>query len=211
MKKIIVLFLIAFYSLGAFCQAIDGIGKLRLDMSLKEVRALFPKTLVKKETIYSNKKVYRVSSYTPVKGITCKDINMYFYKDTLYAIYINKGSYELEKAMFKKYGEPNSKVCRFSSIYEELVTIYGDDSGDYMTNIKTKKYNIQDLFYEWNPGNPFCRSYYFACLYEDSKGESQLDHILCFKNMARARCAEIEDELENIEKEKQRDKELEGL
>ncbi len=215
MKKFVVFLLISMISIGIYAQEINGIGKLRLNMTIKEVRAVFPKSLIKKETVFSNKKAYKIRSYTPVKGVTCRDIDLYFYKDTLYAIYINKGDYFLEQAMFKKYGEPRSRVSRYPSIYEELIAIYGSDAtdytADYLKGKRPKKQNIRDLYYEWNPGNPFCRSYFFSCLFDNSKGESDIEYIFCFKNEATARVAELEEELERIEKEKKDEKDLEDL
>ena len=184
-------------------------------MTLKEVRTLFPKSLIKKETVYTNKKAYKIRSYTPVKGITCKDIDLYFYKDTLYAIYINKGDSFLEQAMFKKYGEPHSRLYRFDSIFEEIIAIYDseatDYTADYLNHKKAQKQNIQDLCYEWNPGNPYCRSYYYSCLFENSKGKSDIEKIFCFKNTATAKIAELEEELDKREKERQSENDLEDL
>ena len=83
MKKYILLFMLAI-SIISNAQTIRGIGKLQLDMSLNEVQAIFPKTLQKQKTNSKVKKLYKLNSYTPIKGTTLKGLHLYFYNDTLY-------------------------------------------------------------------------------------------------------------------------------
>jgi len=211
MKKFLLVALIAFVSFGVHAQGFDGIGKLHLDMTLNEVRALFPQKLVKQYHVSTFKKVYKLNSYTPIKGHTFRDLHLYFYNDTLYAIYVNNSTYQIEQSLFTKYGKPKDKIHRFRSYIEELISIFGYDSADFVDDKKAGKWDIIDTFYEWDLDNPFHKCLLVDCLYYDKQGESQLDYLLVIKNTAFAECVYLEEKILEREKESESIEGLEGL
>ena len=83
MRKFFLLLLVIACTMRIDAQTIDGIGKIHLGMTLKDVRAVFPKSLAKVQTSSKVKKVYKINAYTPIKNHNCKDIRLYFYNDTL--------------------------------------------------------------------------------------------------------------------------------
>ncbi len=70
-----------FFSISMYSQTIEGIGKLKLSMTLNDVKKSFSKSLIKMQTTSKVKKVYKINSYTPIPNHTCKDIRLYFYND----------------------------------------------------------------------------------------------------------------------------------
>ena len=69
MKRRLLLLLVLFISICVNAQEIKSIGKLHLDMSFKEVRAIFPQSLVKMKTGSRIKKVYKIRRWIPIINI----------------------------------------------------------------------------------------------------------------------------------------------
>lgn len=208
MKKLFLFFM--FLPMLSFAQTIKGIGKLNLDMPLNEVQAMFPNKLVKQKTSTTTKKVYKLTSYTPIKAHTFKNLYLYFYNDTLYTIYALDVPASLRESLSLKYGNPEERFYRFRSCTEEMVAIYKNDASDFIFENSEKAYGFQDTFYKWQKGNPFVEALYvFGTYFEGDDIKAR--ELFYIKNWAYAKCVELEDEkIKEEEKEKKR-QELEGL
>ena len=205
---ILALLLISFNGINA--QSIKGVGKITLDMTLKEAQAAFPNKLTKQKTSTDVKKVYKMSSYTPVKDCTLKDIYMYFYCDTLYAIYINDAM-EIKKPFISKYGEPSSYFRRIKSYVEERIAIYDSDATDFIDYSKSSSYGFEETFYTWKNSNPFIVTKYVEGTYYVNDQDLDFMGILVIKNQAHAKCVELETEKREEQRKQERLKELEDL
>lgn len=211
MKKSIIIILTLFFSIGVFAQTIEGIGKLKLNMTLNEVKKSFPKSLIKMQTTSKVKKVYKINAYTPIPNHTCKDIRLYFYNDTLYALYINNAPIKLRESLTLKYGEPRIDRSSFRSYVLELAVVYQDDSSDFLNENKVRKWDIIDTSYEWNIGNPFAQCFFWEMLYENGNKGAAMDCVFYVKNMLLAKCVKLEEQLEEEVSKEEKKKGLEGL
>lgn len=216
MKKYILLFMLAI-SIISNAQTIRGIGKLQLDMSLNEVQAIFPKTLQKQKTNSKVKKLYKLNSYTPIKGTTLKGLHLYFYNDTLYSIYIDEVPMSLKKDLTIKYGEPKQvfpdpyfNLRTFKNYVEYQVFIYKSAAVDFYDEKKVGSYGYEGSIYEWNQKHPFIEARLAEITYY-CKGELCLDEIFYIKNTVYAKCVELEEEKMKEEKDENRLRELDGL
>ena len=194
-------------------QTITGLGKIRLESSFKDVKALFPKSLIKITTTNKsqNVKVYKINSYTPIKNHTCRDIHLYFYKDTLYSIYVNNAPDILCSSLTQKYGEPKKKYVRFNSYAEEIVSIFMYDAADFIVDSKIGKSDIMDTFASWNEDNPFADCCFIECLYEKPTGGGACDNIFYIRNNVVAKIVLLEEQIKEEEINSKRINELEGL
>lgn len=209
MKKLI-LFLL-FVPVLSFGQTIKGIGKLSIDMSFKEVQTLFPKKMVKQQTSSPIKKVYKLSSYTPIREHTFNNIYLYFYNDTLYAIYSLDAPVALKESFTIKYGKPTEKFYRFRSSVEEMAAIFDLDAVDFIYKWdNTKTYGFEDTFYKWQNDNPFIQVLYVFGTYYDGE-DIKAKEIFYIKDIAIAKCVELEEEKAKLEDREKKAKELEGL
>ena len=211
MRKVFLLLLVIAYSIGFDAQTLDGIGKIHLGMTLKDVRAAFPKSLSKVQTSSKIKKVYKISAYTPIKNHICKDIRLYFYNDTLYTLYVNNAPSNLRESLTLKYGEPQRKTVKFRSYVEELAFVYQDDSPDFLNENKIRKWDIVDTYCKWNGDNPFVQCYYWELLYEDGSKGAAMDCVFYVKNLLQAKCVELEEKALEIEEKEEKKKALDGL
>lgn len=211
MKQVFLFLLIAFSCINANAQTIDGIGKLHLDMSFKEVKALFPQSLIKLETNSKIKKVYKINTYTPIKGHTCRDIRLFFYNDTLYAMYITKAPQVLRKSLTLKYGEPEENLLRLANSVLEIINIFQWDSGDFIDGYYREKEDIMESCYEWNKGNPFAQCQFWESLSEDKNGKILSDYIFLVRNKVQSECVKLEEEILEKEGEEKMKEELKGL
>ena len=211
MRKFVLIMLMISFSIGMFSQKIEGIGKLKLSMTLNEVKSAFPKSLVKMQTSSTVKKVYKINSYTPIPKHTCKDIRLYFYNDTLYALYVNDAPIELRESLTLKYGEPRTDTHRFRSYVLEQAVVYKDDATDFYSEKKVNKWDIVDCSYQWNKGNPFAECFYWELMYENGSEGAAMDCVFYVKNMVLAKCVELEELKIEEESKEQKKKELEGL
>lgn len=198
-------------SLGLNAQTIDGIGKLHLGMTLKDVRAVFTKSLAKVQSSSKVKKVYKISAYTPIKNHTCKDIRLYFYNDTLYTMYVNNVPSILRESLTLKYGEPQRKTVKFRSYVEELAFVYQDDSPDFLNENKNRKWDIVDTYCKWNGDNPYTQCCYWELLYENGSNGTAMDCVFYVKNLVLAKCVELEEKALEIEGKEEKKKALDGL
>ena len=209
MKKLF--FLIMFVPLLAFGQTIKGIGKLSLDMSLKEVQSLFPNKLVKQKTSSEVKKIYKLSSYTPIREHTFKNLYLYFYNDTLYTIYALDVPAKLKDSFTIKYGAPTENIYRFRSYTEEMIAIFKNDASDFIFSKNNgSSHGFQDTFYKWKNGNPFVEVLYVFGTYfvgDDIKARE----VFYIKNLAYAKCIELEEEKIKEQEKENRAMDLEGL
>ena len=192
-------------------QTIDGIGKLHLGMTLKDVKAVFPKSLTKVQTSSKVKNVYKINAYTPIKDHTCKDIRLYFYNDTLYTMYVNKAPIKLRESLTLKYGEPQRKTVRFRSYVEELAIVYQNDSPDFLNDNIIQKWDIVDTYCKWNGDNPFAQCYYWELLYENGSNGAAIDCVFYVKNLVLAKCVELKEKALELELQEEKKKELDGL
>lgn len=191
---------------------IEGIGKLRLEMSLKEVKTTFPKMLIPLKSASKFKKVYKINSYTPIKNHTLKNIHLYFYNDTLYAFYVKDAPYSLLESLTTKYGKPRERLIEYNQHLLEIASIYEDDSADFLLEATRRtKSDIKDMFYSWNEGNPFLQCVLVESLYYNAKFEHDLERIFLMRNRATAKIIELKEELEKEENKENRLKELDGL
>lgn len=211
MRKVFLLLLVITYSIGFYAQTLDGIGKIHLGMTLKDVRAAFPKSLAKVQTSSKVKKVYKISAYTPIKNHTCKDIRLYFYNDTLYTLYVNNAPSNLRESLTLKYGEPQRKTVKFRSYVEELAFVYQDDSPDFLNENKIRKWDIVDTYCKWNGDNRFAQCYYWELLYENGSNGAAMDCVFYVKNLVLAKCVELEEKALEIESKEEKKKALDGL
>lgn len=211
MRKFLLLLLAVAYTIGFDAQTIDGLGKIHLGMTLKDVRAVFPKSLAKVQTSSKVKKVYKINAYTPIKNHTCKDIRLYFYNDTLYTMYVNNAPLNLRESLALKYGEPQRQTVRFRSYVEELAIVYQDDSPDFLNENKIRKWDIVDTYCKWNGDNPFAQCYYWELLYEDGSKGAAMDCVFYVKNLVLAKCVELEEKALELEGQEEKKKELDGL
>lgn len=206
------MFVMSFESHAQTQSTIEGIGKLRLEMSLKEVKAAFPKMLIPLKSISKFKKVYKINSYTPIKNHTLKNIHLYFYNDTLYAFYVKETPYILLQSLTTKYGKPRERLMEYNQHLIEIASIYELDSADFLSEVESrKKSNIRDMIYSWNEGNPFLQCVLVVSLYDNAKFEEDLERIFYMKNRATSKIIELKERLDVEENKKDRLKELEGL
>lgn len=213
--KLFVLALMLVMSFESHAQTqttIEGIGKLRLEMSLNEVKTAFPKMLIPLKSLSTFKKVYKINSYTPIKYHTLKDIHLYFYNDTLYAFYVKDASHSLLESLTTKYGKPRERLIEYEQYLLELASIYEDDSADFLLEApeRTKK-GMKDMFYSWNEGNPFHQCVFVESIYHNTKFEEKIERIFLMRNRATAKIVKLKEKLENEENKENRLKELDGL
>lgn len=191
---------------------IEGIGKLKLEMSINEVKRAFPKMLIPMKSVYKFKKVYKINTYTPIQGHTLRDIRLYFYNDTLYAFYVKNAPSILKRSLKSKYGEPKEEIVRTDSHMLEIAAIYGYDSADFLLEtIKKPKKNVNNFFYRWNNDNPFIQCVFVESLYVDGKGKDTLDYMFYIKNMLTAKLVDTKETLQKVEEEEKKKKDLDGL
>ena len=191
---------------------IEGIGKLRLEMSLAEVKTAFPKMLIPLKAASKFKKVYKINSYTPIKDHTLKNIHLYFYNDTLYAFYVKDAPFSLLESLTIKYGKPKERLIEFTQHLLEIVSIYENDAADFLTEATNRtKNDMKDMFYSWNEGNPFLQCVLVQSLYYNAKSEQNLEKIFYMRNRATAKIIELKETLEKEENKENKLKELEGL
>ena len=210
MKNLLLLFALLI-PMRISAQTIDGIGKLHLGMTLKDVKAVFPKSLTKVQTSSKVKNVYKINAYTPIKDHTCKDIRLYFYNDTLYTMYVNKAPIKLRESLTLKYGEPQRKTVRFRSYVEELAIVYQNDSPDFLNDNIIQKWDIVDTYCKWNGDNPFAQCYYWELLYENGSNGAAIDCVFYVKNLVLAKCVELKEKALELELQEEKKKELDGL
>lgn len=209
---IILMFVMSFESHAQTQTTIEGIGKLRLEMSLKEVKTTFPKMLIPIKAASKFKKVYKINSYTPIKNLTLKNIHLYFYNDTLYAFYVKDAPYSLLESLTTKYGKPRERLLEYDQHLLEIASIYEYDSADFLLEATRRtKNNMKDLFYSWNEGNPFLQCVLVESLYYNAKFEQDLERIFLMRNRATAKIIELKEKLEEEENKENRLKELDGL
>lgn len=211
MKTFLIVVISFFFSMGAKAQTIEGIGKLKLSMTLNEVKKAFPKSLVKMQTTSKVKKLYKINTYTPIPNHTCKDIRLYFYNDTLYALYVNNAPIKLRESLTLKYGEPVRNMARFRSYVLEQAVVYQDDAADFFNENKVSKWDIVDTYYEWNKGNPFAECFYWELLYENGNKGAAMDCVFYVKNKVLSKAVELEEKLLEVEGKEEKRKGLEGL
>lgn len=202
-------FLITSFSANA--QVINGIGKLRLDMTLKEVRAIFPKSLVKAKTGSRVKKVYKINTYTPIKNHICKDIRLFFYNDTLYAIYVNKAPEILINSFGIKYGKPHEHANGYYSSLAEAKDVYKNDFVDFIDTYEPKKKDIVVRTYEWNKDNPFIESIFWQRFYKDENYEVAGHFVFIIRNKVISECVRLEDKILDEQDKENQKKDLDGL
>lgn len=191
---------------------IEGIGKLRLEMSLIEVKSVFPKMLIPLKAVSKFKKVYKINSYTPIKNHTLKNIHLYFYNDTLYAFYVKDAPYSLLESLTTKYGKPRERHIEYNEHLLEIASIYEDDSADFLLEATRRtKNDMKDIFYSWNEGNPFLQCVLVESLYYNAKSEQDLERIFYMRNRATAKIIELKEKLEKVENKENRLKELDDL
>ena len=209
MKKYFILILLMLSFNVTNAETIKSVGKIALDMSFNEIKTLFPNQLTKQKTSNEIKKVYKISSYVPVKDCTVKDIYLYFYSDTLYAIYINDAD-QVGEAFKIKYGKPAEHNYRFRTQVEEVTAIYKSDAVDFIDYSHTY-FDYLDTFYEWNNDNPFIETRLITRCWTDDNDKLYLKEVLLIKNNAYAKCVELETEKHEYDMKNERLKELEGL
>ena len=211
MKKYLLFILMVLISICGFSQTIEGIGKLKLDMTLNEVKKSFPKSLIKMQSSSKVKKVYKINTYTPIPNHTCKDIRLFFYNDTLYALYVNNAPMKLLESLTLKYGEPIKNVTRYSSYITEQIDVYQKEAAYFFDNRKIKKWHIVDNYYEWNKGNPFAQCFFWELMYEIGNTGVEMDCVFYVKNTILAKCVELEEQIIEEENKEEKRKGLEGL
>ncbi len=219
MKKLLFICCLIAIPIFCFCQTetIKGIGKLQLDMSLNDVRALFPKSLQIQKTSSKVKKIYKINAYTPIKGTTFKNLHLYFYNDTLYSIYIDEVPVSLKEDLTIKYGKPLEifpdayfNLRTFRNYVEYQVFLYKSDAVDFYDEKKVGSHGFVGFIYEWNKKHPFFEARLAEISYY-CKGELCLDEIFFIKNNAFAKCVELEEKKLEEEEKHKRLKELNGL
>lgn len=219
MKKLLVLYFFLAIPLFCVCQTetIKGIGKLKLDMPLKEVQSIFPKSLQMQKTNSKVKKIYKANSYTPIEGTTLKGLHLYFYKDTLYSIYIDEVPMSLKRDLMLKYGKPDEifpdpyfNLRTFRSHVEYQTFLYKSDAVDFYDEKNVDNYGYEGTIYEWNRKNPFIETRLAEISYY-CKDELCLDMLFIIKNLAYSKCVELEEEKLKKEDNDNRLKELDGL
>lgn len=212
MKKLILLLLFVLNSEIQAQTTIEGIGKIKLEMSLNEVKKAFPKMLIPIETASKYKKAYKINTYTPIQGHTLRDIRLYFYNDTLFAFYVKNAPSILKESLSTKYGEPKEKIVRFDQHMIEIATIYEYDSADFLIEtIRKPKEDIADIFYNWNEGNPFLYCVFIESLYTNKNNKKDLDKMFYMKNKATAKLIDTKERLQELEEKDKKKKELDGL
>jgi len=213
MIKKLFIFLVIFFNTEIQAQtAIEGIGKIRLEMSLNEVKKAFPKMLIPTKACSKFKRAYKINTYTPIKNHTLKNIHLYFYNDTLYAFYIKDVSPYLKYSLKTKYGEPKEKRVNFSDQILEIASIYEYDSADFLLEAtKRTKNDISTFFYTWNEGNPFLQCVLIESVYTDEKNKRDMDIMFYMKNRATAKLIETKEKLQELEDKEKRKQDLEGL
>ncbi len=212
MKKLLFFLFIVLSSEIHAQTTIEGIGKIKLEMSLNEIKKAFPKLLIPIETASKFKKAYKINTYTPIQGHTLRDIRLYFYNDTLYAFYVKNAPSILKESLSTKYGEPKEKVVRFNQQMLEIASIYEYDSADFLLEtIRKPKDDIADIFYNWNEGNPFLQCVFIESLYTNKNNKKDLDKMFYMKNKATAKLIDTKEKLQELDEKEKKKKELDDL
>lgn len=157
MKRMLLFCLLTCITLLAKSQMINGVGGIKLGMTITEIKAQFPDI---KESDDFNKgvtKTFLLSKYIPVDGYYIDDFYLSFYKDSLYAMYTISPT-NIYEAFKIKYGEPKIK---HTTTPKEYVNGLGN------TIIK----NDESFKLEWNTGTPEIICYYSDQVKHDSSGD----------------------------------------
>ena len=212
MKKLLLILSLVLSTVGQAQTTIEGIGKIKLEMSLSDAKKAFPKMLLPIKGVSKFKKVYKINAYTPIKGHTLRDIHLYFYNDTLYAFYIKNIPSLLKESLSAKYGEQKKKIVSFQHHLLEIASIYEDDAADFLLEATKKtKSNMSDFFYSWNEGNPFLQCVLVESLYTNENNKRDLDRMFYMRNRATAKIIELKEKLQQEEEKENRRKELDNL
>ena len=157
MKRMLLFCLLTCITLLAKSQIINGVGVIKLGMTISEIKEQFPDI---KESDDFNKgitKTFILSKYIPVDGHYIDDFYLSFYNDSLYAMYtINQTN--IYEAFKIKYGEPK---IEHNTTPKEYINGLGN------TIIKED----ESFKFEWNTGNPDIICYYNDQVKHDSSGK----------------------------------------
>lgn len=157
MKRMLLFCLLTCITLLAKSQIINGVGVIKLGMTISEIKEQFPDI---KESDDFNKgvtKTFVLSKYIPVDGYYIDDFYLSFYKDSLYAMYTISPT-NIYEAFKIKYGDPQMKR---TTTPKEYVNGLGN------TIIK----NDESFKLEWKTGNPETICYYNDQVKHDSSGK----------------------------------------
>ncbi|MDU1892883.1 MAG: hypothetical protein E6767_19555 [Dysgonomonas sp.] len=101
-----------------FCnqEKIDGLGKLKIGMSVTELQALFDEDILLERSQfvkYGHKlenvdavRGFILKEYTPTGDYKLENIDLIFYSDSLYSIYTINNTYTLREIFSLRYGDP---------------------------------------------------------------------------------------------------------
>lgn len=159
MRKILLFLIISLtyiYCYSQNVQKIDGIGKIRLGMTVSELRNIFREDI--KDANDFNKGItstFVIQKYVPVEGYYINDFNLIFYKDSLYAMYSVEGT-NIKDALKIKYGDPKMDI-------KEEVKEYVNGFGNKIEKLD------QAFNFTWETGNPD-----IVCSYTDQVVHSSI-------------------------------------
>ncbi len=201
MRKILLFLIISLIYIHCYSQniqKIDGIGKIRLGMTISELRNIFGKDI--KATKELNKGItstFIIEKYLPVEGYYINDFNLSFYKDSLYAMYSIEGT-NIKDALDIKYGEPKMDIKK--------------EIKEYVNGFGNKIEKVDQAFnFTWETGNPDIVCYYTDKVIHSSNGTPNRYTVFGIENqrilneieMIKGRKDEMESQKrkqENIEK-----------
>lgn len=158
MKKIILLCLLIILCTNINAQNINGIGKIRLGMTVSELRDIFGEDM-KAAKDFNNgiTNTFMISKYVPIEGYYINDFNLSFYNDSLYAMYSIEYT-NIKDALTLKYGEPKIE-------HKKEIKEYVNGFGNTIEKLD------QSFDFRWDTGSPDITCYYRDKVKHNSSGE----------------------------------------
>ena len=158
MKTFLFLFSLIISCVNINAQSIDGIGKVRLGMTVSELHDIFGEDMkVTKDFNSGITKSFMLPKYIPVEGYYINDFNLSFYKDSLYAMYSIEDT-NIKDALSLKYGEPKME-------HKKEIKEYVNGIGNTIEKID------QSFEFTWGTGNSDIICYYTDKVVHNSSGK----------------------------------------
>lgn len=199
MKKILLLFLLIVSCLNIKAQSIDGIGKIRLGMTVSELRDIFGEEIkTTKDFNGGITNTFMLSKYIPVEGYYINDFNLSFYNDSLYAMYSIEDT-NIKDALSLKYGEPKMEQKKETKEYT-------NGFGNTIEKID------QSFEFTWDTGNDDIICYYRDRVVHNSNGKPNRYTVFGIENqIVFNKIKMIKQEKNKTESEKQKQEKLKEL
>lgn len=158
MKRILSVLICLLCTVYVKSQTIDGLGIIRLGMTISDFQQSFPDAKNEKDFNENLTKTFVLNEYIPVKGYSLTELHLSFYNDSLYAMYTIMPT-NIKEALTIKYGEPQIT-------HESTPKEYVNGLGNTITK-EDQSFNLK-----WDTGNPDIICYYNDQVKHDSRGKA---------------------------------------